>query len=220
MTPATESVKSIESTSKALQEATAAFLALKEDELQAFETPATTLREAERCHAAVCEASSATKTLVKEQQKKAAEIKGTLIGDARKKLAEYMGKAGAAEVQGAKLLAKVREQCKEIIKTMYVECSAKLRDSTDSAENLFKELAGSDGCIPEAALCKKLESLPGIAIKPEHAKLICHQTGAGGVGKYAFMKFLKRYYSALRPTVITEQLDIEATKIVRKIESG
>ncbi|CAK0855826.1 unnamed protein product [Prorocentrum cordatum] len=131
-----------------------------------------------------------------------------------------MSKATSAEAKGSKLLAQVRDQCKSIVKTLFGECSTKLRASTDSVEKLFEELAGPDGCIPEATLCKKLESLEGLSVKPEHAKLICHQMGAGGVGKYAFMRFLQRYYSAARATVITDEFDIDSCKIVRKVETG
>jgi len=220
MTPATDSAKLVETNSKALEDITAPFLALKEEELQAFENPASTLKEAERLLAAVVEAAGETKSVVKEQQGKAAEIKGTLIAEARKTLAGYMSKATSAEAKGSKLLAQVRDQCKSIVKTLFGECSTKLRASTDSVEKLFEELAGPDGCIPEATLCKKLESLEGLSVKPEHAKLICHQMGAGGVGKYAFMRFLQRYYSAARATVITDEFDIDSCKIVRKVETG
>lgn len=209
----------VEAAAAALEGVTAPFVALKDDELKEFATPASTLKDAERLLAALVEAVSEIKSTVREQQVKATEIKSSLIADARKELTATLGKANSSERKGTQAVIQVRQNCKTIVGTMFVESSKLLRASIESPEKLCEQLVGPDGVVPEEALCKKLESLEGLNAKPEHCRLICHQIGAGGVGKYALMKFLECYYSAARPTVLSESIDIDS-KIVRKIETG
>jgi len=86
-----------------------------------------------------------------------------------------------------------------------------------SPQELFDKLKDGDK-IPEKAFCKLLQSLAGLSINSEHAKLISRKLEADGVSKDAFIKFVVIYYKVLKTIAFTDNSDISKCKTLRKAD--
>merc|ERR1712232_558713 len=98
-------LEAVETAAKAAEETAAAMVSLTGEELEAFEKPATVLKNVEKLHARVTEKAAGVREALKEQQKVLAELKTQTGGTAEakkqfasisQKLQEFVGKASKA----------------------------------------------------------------------------------------------------------------------------
>jgi len=82
-------------------------------------------------------------------------------------------------------------------------------------QELFDKLKDGDK-IPEAAFCQLLQSLEGLSINAEHAKLICHKVGADGISNDGFLKYVVIYFKVLKTIAFTDGIDVSKCKTLRK----
>ncbi|CAK0822265.1 unnamed protein product [Prorocentrum cordatum] len=220
--PARERMKATEASTKALEDACAPLTLLQGDALQAFATPAAVLDEAERLAAAAQEAVASARATVKEQQAKLnlepRKVNGPVV-EAKKAIMAYLAQVESSDKAVAKLIAAVHEKCREITASLSQQCAASLRALGKPNDELFAELAlPEEERIPEEAMRARLLALDGVSLKPEHAALICRQIGAGGIGKFAFLRFMQRFYVVMKSSVVTDEFDIESSKVLRKLD--
>lgn len=220
--PVKECIKAMEASTKALEDTCAPFTSLQVDALQAFATPAAVLDEAEKLAAAAQEAVASARTTVKEQQAKLnlepKKVNGPVV-EAKKAVMGYLAQVESSDKAVAKLLGTVQEKCRTITASLSQQCAAALRALGKSNDELFAEMASpEEERISAEAMQKRLLALEGVGLKLEHAALICRQVGVDGIGKFAFLRFMQRFYVVMKSSVITNEFDIESSKVMRKLD--
>jgi hypothetical protein len=222
MNPAKEVISALEACMKALEEATSPLTSLDEDSLQDFPSPSAVLEEARKLGATAQESVVAARSKLKEQQGKLnsepKKIAGPLV-DARKSIISMMAQVEHSNRQVDKTINSVRDKCEAITTSLSQRCAAALRATGKANEEIFSEWASPvDERIPEEMMKNQLLALPDVGIKPEHAALICKQIAVGSIGKFQFMRFMERYYVVSRSSVMTQDFDIKAGKVMRKVD--
>merc|ERR1712086_291804 len=218
-------MEGLEAAAKAAEDAAAPMIALKPEELEAFATPASTLATVEKHAAEVVEKAAEVREAVKEQQKAVSEVtpqtSGT--GEAKKQLGAISGRLHVLENKCKRLAPVLKNKCNSLVKAKLDPTSEGIRKHAQekkvTPQELFDKLKDGDK-IPEKAFCKLLQSLEGLSINAEHAKLICNKIEADGISKDAFLKYVVIYYKVLKTIAFTDSIDISKCKTLRKGEDN
>ncbi|CAK0801214.1 unnamed protein product [Prorocentrum cordatum] len=215
--PAAERARAVQAALRALRDAAEPLGKAEGEALEASTAPAEVLQEATRLVTALAAAvAAARRALAEEVGRLAGATSGPRL-EARETLATYLGDADAADRAGQQVFAMVRSKCAILVDACWSAGGAALRALRDP-EQLFEELASSDGRIPEEAFCKQLGSLEDAPVRPEHARLLCSWLGQGGVSRFAFLKFAQRFYRVRKDSVLSEELHIGSSRMVRRLE--
>jgi len=117
----------------------------------------------------------------------------------------------------------VKNKCKVLVDGKLDPIGAGIREHAAkkslTVEALFDSLKEGDK-IPEAAFCTLVESLEGLSVNSELAKLVCRKLEADGVSKDAFMNWVVVYYKVMKTIAYTDVLDITKCKTIKKGEAG
>lgn len=218
-------VEAMDACLKELEETTQPMTSLQGDELDAFATPVSVLEAGEKLQASLATSVTEARASIKEQQAKLgkAAVKGPML-EAKRELIKMEGKAAAAEKKSKTMMEAVLSSCQSLVDSRYAEASAALREDAQrrgaSPEELFAELlpAGEER-IPEATLCRHLDTLDGISFNEEHARLLCRHIEVGGIGKRRFLSLLQQYFVVVRSIALTDEFEISKGKTIRKAES-
>jgi len=214
--PAVEKVeaelKRLEEAAKPLSERTGT------DLLKEFATPLTVQDEVKVINAALKAAVQAAKTVLKEQQeveqvKKA--VKGPVM-QAKQELQKWVQKASQAEFSGSKLVTMVKGCCKTIAGDKFELAASTMRAEMRAAgltvEKLFKKLAKEGERISEDNFLKHVQGLSGLNLPLEHAMLLTRQIEVGGIGQRSFLRFLQKYFKAVKDVAIMTSFDVIGSK--------
>eukprot|EP00931_Biecheleriopsis_adriatica_P033416 TRINITY_DN193_c0_g1_i5.p1 TRINITY_DN193_c0_g1~~TRINITY_DN193_c0_g1_i5.p1 ORF type:complete len:2073 (-),score=714.85 TRINITY_DN193_c0_g1_i5:36-6125(-) len=219
--PIIKDVEAAEALAKKVEDAAEPLVSKKGEELHAFETPASILKDVETLLPDATAALTKVKSTIQEETKKVAKaVKGPML-EAKKELQKTYAKVESAIKKCNTTLSVTKKACADIAKAGYTKAAVALRaevqKKSGSAEELFKELAAGSDRISEEALIKCLISVV-TDLKPEHAKLVCNKLEAGSIGKRSFLGFVQRYYSVTTAIAITSEFEISKAKTLRKAE--
>merc|ERR1719162_788034 len=200
-------------------------IALKPEELEAFATPASTSATVEKHTADVVEKAVEVREVLKEQQKAVSEVTpqtgGT--GEAKKQLGTISARLHELENKCKRLTPVLKNKCNSLVKAKLDPASEGIRKHAQekkmTPQELFDKLK-SGNKISEQAFCKLLQSLEGLSINAEHAKLICRKIDADGISNDAFIKYVVIYYKVLKTIAFTDAIDISKCKTLRKGEDN
>jgi len=214
-------MEGLEAAAKATEDAAAPMVALKPEELEAFATPASTLATVEKHAAEVVEKAAEVREAVKEQQKAVSEVTpqtgGT--GEAKKQLGAITARLQELDNKCKRLAPVLKNKCNSLVKAKLDPASEGIRKHAQekkmAPQELFDKLKDGDK-IPEKAFCKLLQSLEGLSLNAEHAKLICNKIEADGISNEAFLKYVVIYYKVLKTIAYTDGADISKCKTIRK----
>jgi hypothetical protein len=218
-------VDALEALSKAAEEASAPMAALSAEDLETFATPASVLEAMEKSTKEITEKANEAREAVKEQTKAASEASPQSGGttEAKKQLKGMSWKIDALGRQASKTLSVLKAKAVSIAGKKMELVSAAIRKQMQakglSGEGLFDSMKEGEK-IPEAAFCKFLESLEGLSLTAEVAKLVCRQFEADGISKDTLMTHVVLYYKVIRPIAFTDVLDITKCNTLRKIDLG
>merc|ERR1712176_442537 len=138
------------------------------------------------------------------------------------KLSTRLNDVNAEISKAKKALEAVKTKCNALVNSCYATAAKALRDEmvkkSIRCEEFFAELAQKGTEITEAAFCSKLLSLEGFAIEPVHAKLLCKKVCGDGLTLRRFMKYVQLYYKVTKPIAMTDVLDVNTCKTLRKTE--
>jgi len=196
---------------------------LKGAEIEAFATPVSVLEDGEKLVTTISECVAEVKACVKEALDKLPKTaKGPML-EVKKDLIKMQSKAASTARVCTSTIEAVRKAISTIVDAKSAKASAALRTEVQTRgitlDVLFADLAGAGGeRITEEAFCKRLEGLPDLSITPEHAKLLCRNVEAGGVGKRKFVSFLQQYYVVIKGIAVTNEFDIGKAKTIRKAD--
>jgi hypothetical protein len=209
---------------KELAEKANPFTDLDAEMLLVYKTPVDLIEEVQKLGSAVTEKVEAARKVIAEQLQVAAKVTPPTRGstEAKKQLDQMKSKLATTAMDGGKTVNLVRSKEKIIVDKFYTDSSRKLREMTQtsgiSEDQLFDQLAQGGERIAEATLCSKLESLDGLNIKPQHAKLICKRIEAGDVSRRRFLNYVQLYYAVVKSIALTDNKDVNECKTVRKAE--
>lgn len=143
--------------------------------------------------------------------------------EAKKQLAAMTVRQHELANKVTRLTPSLRSKCTSLVKAQLDSASDGIRKHAQakklSPEELFDKLKDGDK-IPEKTFCGLLQSLEGLSIKDEHAKLICRKVDADGVSKDAFLKFVVIYFKVVKTIAFTDGPDISVCKTLRKAEDN
>merc|ERR1712232_1182396 len=77
---------------------------------------------------------------------------------------------------------------------------------------------GKKDKIEESAFCKKLESLEGLSIQADVAKLICRRVEKDGISKSHFLNYVQLYFEVVKDIAFTTECDAGNSKALRKAD--
>jgi len=220
---ATPKVESAEAATKAVENAAEPMTSLADDAVEAFATPASVLESVEKLVAEALEKTEDARKVVKEQLQVAIKVApptkaSTAARSQLQKTLAQLDKSVRAAQQSAVI---VKGKCEGLAEKFHTSASKALRDAAQKAgggEKLFKEFAGKNRKVSEQNFTKLLQSLCGLDIKPEHAKLLCRKLESGGLSLRCFLSFVQLYYVVVKDVALTDAPDINASTTIRKIE--
>jgi len=222
--PAEPKVQAAVVAAQAVEDAGKEFVDLDKDATLSFAKPATITATVEKLAAACHEACEEAKKVLKEQQQVATKTTPPTPSSiaAKKELHTMTGQVHNSISKSKKTVDAIKGKCNTIVNNYYDKAAVALRKqiaaSKSSAEKLFKDLAGSASKIPEDALTKKLQSLDGLGLQPEHAKLLCKRIEPAGVSLRRFLSYVQLYYTALKDIALTDIFKVSTCKTIRKAE--
>jgi len=220
--PVAEKVEAMEAAAKQLEEVATPLTSLKGAEIEAFATPVSVLEDGEKLVTTISESVTEVKACVKEALGKLPKMpKGPML-EGKKDLIKMQSKADSTTRVCKSTIEAVRSAISTIVDAKTAKATAVLRTEVQTRgitlDALFSELAGGGERITEEAFCKRLEGLADLSITPEHAKLLCRNVEAGGVGRRKFLSFLQQYYVVIKGIAVTNEFDIGKAKTIRKAE--
>lgn len=221
---AKEVMQVLEADAKAAEETSAPIVTLTGEALEAFATPASVLEKMEELGAAVVEKAKEARETIKEKMKAAADAPQTGgTGEAKKQLKQMMVKLEDAARKTQAKLAVVKGKCKALVDAKVEPTAEAIRKHVQqkkmTPDALFTKLKKGDK-IPEAAFCKFLESLEGVSVSPEAAKLVCRRVETDGISRDVFLKYVVLYYKVVKTIAFTDDMDITKCKTLQKGEEG
>jgi len=200
--------------------------ALDADAALSFATPAAVVKKVDELLLAAAEKAEAGKKIINEQMKIAKEVKPPTGGsnEAIKQLQAMITKIEA----GIRAGKKAQQDCKQATHKIVAKYSSDSKTAIRKAASakgmgvgeFFDSIAKKKDKIAEADLAKILIGLDGLAITPEHAKLLSSSIQKDGVSKYKFLSFSQLYYKVVKDIAFTDKLDLESAKTLRKAEAG
>jgi len=220
-------LEALEALVKACDEAAAPMIAISNDDLKTFATPASILEAVEGHAAALKEKADAVREAVKEQTKAVSEVTPQTGGTglAKKQLSTINAQVEGHTKKVRTNVSVLSNKCKGLTAAKMDPVAKAIRDAAgakkQTVEAFFDELKSGDK-IPEAAFCKMLESLEvdGGKLSSEIAKLVCRKLEADGISKDVFMKYVVLYFKVVRTIAYTDVMDISSCKTIRKSEEG
>jgi len=217
-------VQAAEVAFKEVESKTEELTSLDNEGVLAFPKPATLMEELEKLAAAAQEKLTDARKSVKEQSDVANAVTPATRGtvEAKKQIKEMQLKLDPMTRNAAKAFNNVRAKCKLIVDKVYMEASRELRDIMRkggiTGEKFYEQLANGQDKIPEDKFCKKLTSLEGLNIQPEHAKLLSRSIEIGGISRRQFLGYIQLYYAVVKAVALTDIQDVNSCKTVRKAE--
>jgi len=218
-------LEALEADAKGAEDAGASMVSLTGEELQAFATPASVLEAVTKFAASVTEKAVGVREAVKEQNKAASEVTPRTGGitEAQKQLKLIGSKVDELTRKTTQKMNILKGKCKTLVDAKLDVTSEGIRKHAQkksvTIEALFDSLKKGDK-IPESAFCKLLESLEGLSISPELAKLVSQKLEADGISKEVFMTYVVIYYKVVKTIAFTDTMDITTCKTLRKGEEG
>merc|ERR1712129_165720 len=173
----------------------------------------------------VTEKAAEARESLKEQLKAVKEAKPQSGGtaEAQKQLISISQKLTELVAKAAKAQTIVKGKCAALVKAKLDPAAEGIRKHAQakkfSPEELFNKLKSGEK-ISEKAFSKLLESLEGLSITGELAKLICQKLEADGISKDTFIKYVVIYYKVVKAIVFTDALDLAKCKTVRRGDVG
>jgi hypothetical protein len=144
--------------------------------------------------------------------------------EARKELSKWGSDLGKAISTARKVVDSVQKCCNAIAAAKLASAASIMlkwaKDQNLSLDDYFAKLASESPKISEAEFCKHVQSLEGLDLSPEQAKLLARSIEADGISRRAFFKTVQRYYKVVKEIAMTPNFDVKDSKDkpVRKVE--
>jgi len=193
-------------------------------EAKTYAKPATLLEEVEKLMAVASTKFDEGRAIAKEQLDVTMKISPQTNSTKRAKqeLLGYSLQLDKLQKQASLLMTGISATCNSIV-DKYVDAASKafreeIGKKSTTAEKLFEELAKKGDKITEAAFGKKIQSMDGLDISAEHAKLLARRIESGGISQRSFLNLIQLFLCVAKDTALTDKPSIEGSTTLRKLE--
>jgi len=220
---ASTKLDTMEASAKSLEDAASQLVSLSGADLEAFATPISVREEIAKLAASTTASVEEARSCVKEQQAKVAKAVKGPMAEAKRELGKMMTQVDTTAKTCSHTVAAVHKKCETIAVARHAVAAAALRGEVQNKgltlDALFSELAKpGDDRIQEETFCERLGGLEGLAIPPEHAKLLAQHFETGGLGRRSFQRFLQQYFVVVKEIALTQDFEVSTSKNIRKAE--
>jgi hypothetical protein len=211
---------------KECEDAAAVLTSLSAEDVESYETPATTLANVEKLAASVKEHVSQAQEVIKDQQKAVQEVTPQTGGikEAKQQLHVLLNKTTEAAKKSGMALSLCKNKLKNLVDGQMSAVAEGIRKhctaEKTSPGGLFDSLKQGRK-MSESTFADLVGKLDDVKMPNEHARLLCRKLEAGGeLSRDDFLNFVVVYYKCVKTTVFTSTVDIKDCKPFRRIEEG
>jgi len=224
--PAKDKLDAVTAVLEKFEEAAKPLVSLKEDaEREAFATPLAVQAEFDALASQLGKAVEEAQACLKEQIPKAAKAtgKGPMV-EAKAELNKMKQKVDAAGTKRTSTSKVFAAACAAIGEAVTIKIQKALRDEAQSLgislDTYFEKLSDGGDSISEDKIVEHLQSLEGLDLESEPARLGARRIQGGAIGKRRLVEFLQAYLTVVKEIAITGSFDLGKEKPIRKAETG